>query len=81
MEYIYNGIKSTSDKLSARERERYYQMMRCEDVDACCIRMFECFLEAAPQLLLQIYIIIEYGEKGETWIIGIFMHTLEQLFF
>ena len=34
-----------------------------EDVDASCIRMFECFLEAAPQLVLQIYILMSHPEK------------------
>ncbi|WAR23062.1 XKR6-like protein [Mya arenaria] len=69
IEYIYNGIKSSDKKLPPKERERHYKVMRCEDVDACCIRMFECFLEAAPQLMLQIYILMEYREKEGTWLI------------
>lgn len=68
IEYIYNGTKSSSQKLKDDEKRRHYVMMRMEDVDACCIRMFECFLEAAPQLVLQIYILMHVREE-ETWIL------------
>jgi len=69
-EYIYNGVKSSSSRLNEKERQRHYRVMRMEDVDACCIRMFECFLEAAPQLVLQIYILTIHRQAEETWIIG-----------
>lgn len=71
-EYIYNGIKSSSSRLSEKKRLRHYRVMRMEDVDSCCIRMFECFLEAAPQLVLQIYILIIHRQEEEIWIIGNF---------
>ena len=29
-----------------------------EDADATLLRLFECFMESAPQLVLQIYILI-----------------------
>ncbi|XP_052256082.1 XK-related protein 6-like isoform X2 [Dreissena polymorpha] len=70
IEYLYNGIKSRDKNLSEAVRKRHYTFMRCEDVDASCIRMFECFLEAAPQLLLQIYILMEYREEEVTWLIS-----------
>lgn len=42
--------------------------MLYEDTDAGLVRMFECFLEAAPQLVLQLFIlfreIIENGVDG-----------------
>ena len=47
-----------------------------EDVDASCIRMFECFLEAAPQLVLQIYILMSHPEK-ENIITGLLQGVTE----
>jgi len=32
-----------------------------EDADATLLRLFECFMESAPQLVLQIYILIKYA--------------------
>lgn len=37
---------------------RYYKLMVNEDTDATMLRLFECFLESAPQLLIQLYLII-----------------------
>jgi len=37
---------------------KYYQSMVHEDTDATMLRLFECFLESAPQLLIQLYLII-----------------------
>lgn len=37
---------------------KYYQYMVHEDTDATMLRLFECFLESAPQLLIQLYLII-----------------------
>jgi len=47
---------------AARARERrvkYYTLMVYEDADATLLRLFECFMESAPQLVLQIYILIK----------------------
>lgn len=41
----------------SRIARRHFQYMIYEDTDATMLRLFECFLEAAPQLVLQIYII------------------------
>lgn len=71
-EFIYHGIKSKSGS-DATEKERkkkwhHYKQMLYEDTDAGLVRMFECFLEAAPQLVLQLFIlfreIIENGVDG-----------------
>ena len=42
-----------------RERLRYYTLMVYEDADATLLRLFECFMESAPQLVLQIYILLK----------------------
>ncbi|KAK3585010.1 hypothetical protein CHS0354_024924 [Potamilus streckersoni] len=63
LEFLYNGMKSKSKSLSEEDRRYYHRQMRLEEVDACCLRIFECFLEAAPQLVLQLYLMISIQEK------------------
>ncbi|VDI44381.1 Hypothetical predicted protein [Mytilus galloprovincialis] len=58
VEYIHYGFKSKSRSLSESERRYYYKMVLCENADAAMLRMIEAFLESAPQLVLQIYIIM-----------------------
>ncbi|XP_076082157.1 XK-related protein 6-like isoform X2 [Mytilus galloprovincialis] len=58
VEYIYYGCKSRSASLSDGRRNYFYKNVLYEDVDAAMLRMFEAFLESAPQLVLQIYIIL-----------------------
>lgn len=45
---------NSSDRRAARQ---YFHYMIYEDTDATMLRLFECFMEAAPQLVLQIYIL------------------------
>lgn len=52
------GIKSQKYKCKLKQRE-YFQEMLYEDVDAALLRLFESFMEAVPQLLLQIYILLK----------------------
>ncbi|KAF4518816.1 hypothetical protein B566_EDAN008145 [Ephemera danica] len=40
------------------KQRQYYKLMLKEDADAALLRVFECFLEAAPQLVLQMTIIM-----------------------
>jgi hypothetical protein len=42
-----------------KQRIRYYTLMVFEDADATLLRLFESFMESAPQLVLQIYILIK----------------------
>ena len=47
------------------KRRRFYDKMVNEDTDAMLLRLFESFMEAAPQLVLQLYIITQIGtDKG-----------------
>lgn len=39
-----------------KDKKRYYTYMVYEDTDAAFLRLFECYMEAAPQLVLQLYI-------------------------
>lgn len=52
------GIKFLRSKPNSRERRKYYEYMVYEDTDASMLRLFECFMEAAPQLILQLYILL-----------------------
>ncbi|XP_071144139.1 XK-related protein 6-like [Mytilus edulis] len=58
VEYMHYGFKSKSRSLSESERRYFYKMVLCENADAAMLRMIEAFLESAPQLVLQIYIIM-----------------------
>ncbi|XP_052074628.1 XK-related protein 6-like [Mytilus californianus] len=58
VEYIHYGFKSKSGSLSESKRRYFYKMVLCENADAAMLRMIEAFLESAPQLVLQIYIIM-----------------------
>lgn len=53
-ESLSYGIQS---KKSEEKRKAFYYMMMYEDSDAGLLRLFECFMEAAPQLVLQLYIL------------------------
>ncbi len=45
------------ERKKARERRiKFYTLMVYEDADATLLRLFECFMESAPQLVLQVRI-------------------------
>ena len=41
-------------KQAREERIKYFTLMVYEDADATLLRLFECFMESAPQLILQV---------------------------
>ncbi len=46
---------NSEEKKEAREqRIKYFTLMVYEDADATLLRLFECFMESAPQLILQV---------------------------
>lgn len=51
---------------SASQR-KFYRMMLKEDADAALLRVFECFLESAPQLVLQMTIIMIQTANTSPW--------------
>nr|XP_045598317.1 XK-related protein 6-like isoform X1 [Procambarus clarkii] len=64
---LYHGIKSRrywkeGDK---KQQRAYYTLMLYEDSDGVFLRLFECFMEAAPQLVLQLYILTQKPESVE----------------
>ncbi|XP_021694833.1 XK-related protein 6 [Aedes aegypti] len=47
-------------------QKKYYEFMIQEDSDVALVRIFECLLEAAPQKILQLTIVLS-GEDRITW--------------
>ena len=69
---MYHGIKSTKGGCilgvpnSFESRKKHYEEMIYDDKDACMVNMFEAFLESAPQLTLQAYVVItEYDAEKD----------------
>jgi hypothetical protein len=63
------GIKSrrAAAKNDKPAQIKYYTFMVNEDADATLLRLFEGFMESAPQVTLQLYILIHhlYDVKGQ----------------
>ena len=52
------------EKKSARvQRIKNYKLMVYEDSDATLLRLFECFMESAPQLILQVCLEVKFGQN------------------
>ncbi|XP_046386708.1 XK-related protein 7 isoform X2 [Ischnura elegans] len=68
-ESLHYAIKSRRyRKRKEKERERHYcYLMLKEDSDAALLRVFECFLESAPQLVLQLSILMYIDPKDYSW--------------
>ncbi|XP_066274593.1 XK-related protein 6-like [Branchiostoma lanceolatum] len=47
---------------SRRDHQSWYHLWLAEWTDVCLLRMFEAFLESAPQLVLQLYIMQVRGQ-------------------
>lgn len=61
---LHYAIKSkqAEKKKDVENQRKYYELMVKEDSDVALLRVLECFLEAAPQQILQLGIII--ASKG-----------------
>ncbi len=64
MSRYYGHLESKAEDPEEREKARRnkvsaYTKMVYEDADATLLRLFECFMESAPQLVLQIYILLK----------------------
>ena len=64
IETLKFGLKSRQDE-GWRENRKNYKFMLDEDVDLTLIRLFENFLEDAPQLTLQLYIMSAHGTEND----------------
>lgn len=49
------------------EQRKYYSLMVKEDSYVSLLRIFECFLEAVPQQILQICIVLVEKKQGSTF--------------
>lgn len=58
LEVLTFGCKS---RRKGEKRQYYEDMMLNEDSDAALLRLLECFMESAPQLTLQLYILCTFG--------------------
>ncbi|XP_062604252.1 XK-related protein 9-like [Saccostrea cucullata] len=60
--YIYHGLKSRM-KDNEEESTFHHREMINNNMNASLLRMFDAFIESAPQLLLQIYLILKEQEN------------------
>ncbi|CAL7934399.1 unnamed protein product [Xylocopa violacea] len=58
LKYALNAYKSEKRGDRTNQRKYYLQMIK-EDQDVALLRVFECFLEAAPQQILQLTILLK----------------------
>jgi len=62
---IIYGVRSRQKGISPERRQYFHDQMQFERVDGAMLRLFEAFLESAPQFLLQVYIVLRNGLDGE----------------
>lgn len=60
--YAVKSRRAERKKDEASQR-MYYKLMLKEDSDAALLRIFECFLEAAPQQVLQTSLLLRVNEE------------------
>lgn len=62
--------KNAEQNKDVENQRKYYELMIKEDSDVALLRVLECFLEAAPQQILQLSIILSNSssfDKGDTF--------------
>ncbi|XP_072390330.1 XK-related protein 4-like [Diabrotica undecimpunctata] len=65
LKYALRSQKAEKDQ-DVENQRKYYELMVKEDSDVALLRVLECFLEAAPQLILQLAIIFQsHGREIE----------------
>ncbi|XP_026295978.1 XK-related protein 6 [Apis mellifera] len=63
LKYALNACKFNKQNNRNAQR-RYYLKMLKEDQDVALLRVSECFLEAAPQQILQLTILLKHGHNN-----------------
>lgn len=66
--YLKHGCLSRRSSREETKAKHYKQMIK-EDRDASLLRMFDAFVESAPQLIIQIYLAI-HDPPNETLHLG-----------
>ncbi|RZB41721.1 XK-related protein 6 [Asbolus verrucosus] len=64
LQYAIKSKRAEKNK-DVENQRKYYELMVKEDSDVALLRVLECFLEAAPQQILQLTIIFSAGRNGE----------------
>lgn len=62
------GIKSKIAEMSGHENKQlvFYRRMLDEDTNGALLRLFHCFLYAAPQAVIQLKLLIQTGVQNDT---------------
>jgi hypothetical protein len=56
--YLYYGVKSRQIGLTKEERAHFVKQMKDSKEASCLLYLFEGCLEAAPQLVFQLYVLL-----------------------
>lgn len=59
--------RKAARKGNYNDQRKYYSLMAKEDSYVSLLRIFECFLEAVPQQILQICIVLVEKNHGSTF--------------
>ena len=57
--------------------EEHIENYHCQQNDVCMLRLFEAYLESAPQLTLQLYIMMCTNEAN--WLTGVYIYIMHIL--
>ena len=62
LQYIYYRIKYRNRRFSGEGKFTIITTLHDKYNKACLLSMLECFLEAAPQLTIQVYILLQHRD-------------------